>query len=86
MARITGITLVCLFSYRSWVPAALLAVSIAWSLAWIGTFLGGTEIFAPHAIGYWAMIVSVGVVLAGAIAVWRSARTGLSEQQQQPTV
>jgi hypothetical protein len=73
-ATISGIALIGLRSYRSWTPAALLATSVAWSFTWIGTFLNGTDIFAPHAIGYWAMILSVIIVVAGSIMVWTSSR------------
>jgi hypothetical protein len=86
IATIAWIALVGLRTDRSWAPAALLAVSVAESLAWIGTILGGWEIFSPHRIGYWAIIVSVIVVFAGAITVWLSARRSVSEQQQPTTV
>jgi hypothetical protein len=51
IATITWVSLVGIRSHRSWVPAALLAVCVAWSLTWIGTFLGGWDLFAPRLFG-----------------------------------
>jgi hypothetical protein len=79
VATVVSITLVGLRGHRPWVPPALLSVTIAWSLTWIGTLLGGTRLMAPARVGYWALLVSIGVVLAGAIAVWLSSRTGARE-------
>jgi hypothetical protein len=81
IATIAWISLVGLRSNPLWTRTAVLAVSIAWSLTWIGTFLGGWDIFTPRRAGYWALVLSVGVVLAGAIAVWRSAGTPAREPQ-----
>ena len=81
IATIMWICFASLRSHRSWTPDALLAVSVVWSFTWVGSFLSGWDLFAPHLIGYWALAVNVVLVLAGAIVVSRSARTATREPQ-----
>jgi hypothetical protein len=61
-----------------WAPSALFGASIAWSLTWLGLLLNQSRFsdFSTLLAGYWALLVSVGVVAVGAIAVWVSARPG----------
>ena len=58
----------------NWTRPALAAVAIAWSLTWIGTLLGHTQLGAPRVFGYWVLVVAVGVVMIGTIVVWISPR------------
>jgi hypothetical protein len=59
-------------------PSILLAVTVAWSLSWIGVLLSLSGLF-EHEVGYWSMLASVGVVIAGTIVVWVSARHATHE-------
>jgi hypothetical protein len=54
-------------------PSILVAVTVAWSLSWIGVLVSGWR-FYDYEVGFWSMVVSVGVVIAGTIVVWLSAR------------
>ena len=54
-------------------PSTLLAVTIAWSLSWIGLLLSLSGPF-EHEVGYWSMLVSVGVVIVGSVVAWVSGR------------
>ena len=74
VVTIVCISIVGLRGHRSWAPVALLGVTIAWSLTWIGTLLGGTMTMAPARVGYWGLFVSICVVVAGTIVVWTSGR------------
>jgi hypothetical protein len=59
---------------RRWTPAALLAVTIAWSLTWIGSLMSLPGFLGPPRFGYWLLLLSIVVVVAGAIVVWTSSR------------
>jgi hypothetical protein len=61
---------------RPWTPFALAAVTTAWSLTWIGTFIHQTSIVGPKEPGYWGLLVSIGVVVVGTVVVWVSSRPG----------
>jgi hypothetical protein len=74
IATIVWISMIGLRGHRFWAPVALLAVTVAWSLTWIGTLMGGTMTMAPARVGYWGLLVSIGVVVAGTIVVWTSSR------------
>jgi hypothetical protein len=54
-------------------PSILVAVTVAWSSAWIG-WLVSVSGGSGYEVGYWTMLVSVGVVIVGTIVVWVSAR------------
>jgi hypothetical protein len=54
-------------------PSILLAVTVAWSLSWIGVLLSLSGPF-EHEVGYWSMLVSVGVVIVGSVVAWVSGR------------
>jgi hypothetical protein len=79
-----GVTIVAWVSIAGlrrhrWAPTALLAVSAAWSLTWIGVLLNvsGFVVRSPL-VGYWLILVSIGVVVTGAIVVWISSRENMS--------
>jgi hypothetical protein len=61
---------------RPWTPFALAAVTTAWSLTWIGTFIHQASILGPKEPGYWGLLVSIGVVVVGTVVVWVSSRPG----------
>ena len=54
-------------------PSILVAVTVAWSLSWIGVLVSGWR-FYDYEVGFWSMVVGVGVVIVGTIVVWVSAR------------
>jgi hypothetical protein len=74
-----------LLGHRRWAPPALLAAAIVWSLTWIGSLLSLPGFLGPVRFGYWFLLLSIGVVLVGAVGVWLSGRTAAREEQQQPT-
>jgi hypothetical protein len=55
---------------------ALTAVTTAWSLTWIGTFIHQASIVGPKEPGYWGLLVSIAVVVVGTVLVWVSSRPG----------
>jgi hypothetical protein len=59
-------------------PSILPAVTVAWSTSWIGILVSVSGGFG-HEVGYWSMLVSVGVVIAGTIVVWVLARRSADE-------
>jgi hypothetical protein len=59
-------------------PSILVAVTVAWSLSWIGILVSVSGGFG-YEVGYWSMLVSVGVVIVGTILVWVSARHATQE-------
>jgi hypothetical protein len=54
-------------------PLRSFYVSVVWSLSWIGVVVSVSGLFG-HEVGYWSMLVSVGVVIVGTVVVWISAR------------
>ena len=50
---------------RSWTFAAVTAAVVVWASTWIGTMLQTYELALSHEIGYWALAVSIGVVVPG---------------------
>ena len=55
---------------RAWTATATTAMSIVWVLTWTGILLSGTSLVPPEKeIGYWLLLVAVGVVAVGAIVV-----------------
>jgi hypothetical protein len=53
---------------RTWTPPALVAGAAAWTLTWIGVLISqGT--FGPHEVGYWVLLASLSVAIAGTIVV-----------------
>ena len=75
-AGVATIALVSLAGLRGhrWARPALLALSVAWSLTWIGMALGATQYLESPRVGYWSILVSIGVALVGSILVWSSSR------------
>jgi Na+/proline symporter len=63
---------------RRQTTSILLAVTVTWSLSWIGILASVSGPFG-HELGYWSMLVSVGVVIVGTIFVWVSARHATQE-------
>lgn len=47
-------------------PSILVAVTVAWSLSWIGILIS----VAGDRLGFWTMLISVCVVIVGTIVVW----------------
>ena len=60
-------------------PSILLAVTVAWSLSWIGVLLSLSGLF-EHEVGYWSMLASVGVVIVGSVVAWVSGRRTVSHE------
>jgi len=54
-------------------PSILLAVTVTWSLSWISVLLSVSGLF-EHEVGYWSMLVSVGVVIVGSVVAWVSGK------------
>jgi hypothetical protein len=53
VATVAWISIAGLQGHRRWAPAALVAVSIAWSLTWIGSLLSLPGFLGPPRFGYW---------------------------------
>jgi hypothetical protein len=54
---------------RRQAPSNLVAATLVWSLPWFGALVsvwGG----AGYAVGYWTMLVSIGLVVVGTLLVW----------------
>ena len=63
---------------RTWTPPALIAGATAWTLTWIGILINqGT--FMPREVGYWVLLASLSVAIAGTIVVLVTARTRARE-------
>ena len=63
---------------RTWTPPALVAGATAWTLTWIGILINqGT--FMPREVGYWVLLASLSVPIAGTIVVLVTARTRARE-------
>ena len=60
-------------------PSILVAVTVAWSLSWIGLLVNSSGFYGDAEVGLWSMLVSVGAVLVGTIAVWVSGRHATQE-------
>lgn len=58
---------------RRRMPSTLAAVTVAWSLSWIGLLVQASG-FYGYEVGFWSMLASAGVVIVGTIVVWISAR------------
>jgi hypothetical protein len=72
-----GIALAVISSFgirrpQVWTAVALVAVAALWVIESIGFALGASGLGPTEAVGYWAVLVAVGVVAAGAIAVGMS--------------
>jgi len=62
-------------------PSILVAVTVAWSSAWIGVLVSQSGVSGVvYRVGYWTMLVSVGVVVVGTLLVWVSGRQMGHEQ------
>ena len=79
VATIAWISLSGLLRPRRWTPFALVAVSAAWSLGWIGSLVNQSGFLNPYQVGYWCLFVNIGVVVLGTIVVWFSGRVGVGE-------
>lgn len=58
---------------KPWSSRALLGAISVWTLTWIGVLINQTD-FGPFDVGYWTMLASLGVAIAGGIVVWISTR------------
>jgi hypothetical protein len=68
-------------------PSILVAVTMAWSSAWIGLLVsvwGGLGTGVAYRVGYWSMLVSAGLVIVGTIVVWVTARYTTREPDSGP--
>jgi hypothetical protein len=54
-------------------PSILVAVTVAWSLSWIGLLVNASGFYEDE-VGFWSMLVSAGLVIVGTIVVWVSTR------------
>jgi hypothetical protein len=79
VTTVASISVAGLQGQRRWAPPALLAASIVWSLTWMGSLLSLPGFLGPVRFGYWFLLMSLGVVLVGAVAVWLSSRTATRE-------
>lgn len=61
-------------------PSILVAVTVAWSLSWIGLLVQASGFYGDE-VGFWSMLVSAGVVIVGTIVVWVSARHATQEAE-----
>ena len=63
---------------RTWTPPALVAGATAWTLTWIGILINQGK-FMPREVGYWVLLASLSVAIAGTIVVLVTARTRARE-------
>jgi hypothetical protein len=54
-------------------PSILVAVTVAWSLSWIGLLVNASGLYEDE-VGFWSMLASAGVIVVGTIIVWVSTR------------
>ena len=52
---------------QRWALPALVAVVAAWSLYWFGTLLRLAAVLSPRYLGYWAVLLTVGLVIVGTL-------------------
>lgn len=59
-----------------WTRPALFAATVVWSLTWIGVLLGVSRLTVdePRRVGWWVLLLGVGVVVIGTILIWISDR------------
>jgi len=86
-AGVTTLAWVALAGVRGsegWTRSALVAVTIAWSLTWFGILLGAARFGTPLLVGFWVLLLSVGVVVIGTIMAWVSPRAEVARAQAPP--
>lgn len=76
VATVAGVAIAGIRGTRPWTPFAPAAVTTAWSLTWIGTFMHQASIVGPKELGYLGLLVSIAAVVVGTVAVWVSTRLG----------
>jgi hypothetical protein len=59
---------------RGWTAIASVAITAVWGLTWIGILLSGGSLFPPKEVGYWLLVIGVGVVTIGAVVVVLTSR------------
>jgi hypothetical protein len=59
---------------QGWTAVALIASTLVWALIWLGILMSGGSLFPPKEVGYWLLLVSVGIVAAGAVVVGLTSR------------
>ena len=66
-------------------PVAFIAGTVTWAVTWIGLLLVGSDGYALK-VGFWTMLLAVGVVLVGAITIASALREGRGAEQEQEAV
>ena len=79
VATLAWVAIAGLRGSEGWTRPALAAVVIAWSLTWIGVLLGAPMVTTRRLLGYWVMLLGVGVVVIGTILAWVSARADVTD-------
>ena len=84
VATLAWVALAGVRGSEGWTRSALVAVTIAWSLTWFGVLLGAARFGTPLLVGFWVLLLSVGVVVIGTIMTWVSPRAEVARAQAPP--
>jgi len=52
---------------QTWALPAMVAAVAVWSVWWFGMLLSASIFPSPRQVGYWAMLLTVGLVIVGTI-------------------
>ena len=74
VAALAAMTILGIARPRRWIAVAAVGITVVWSLMWIGFLLAATSFIPQKELGYWLVLVSVGIVSAGAVVVGLSSR------------
>jgi hypothetical protein len=74
MAIVTWIAILGFRRVAAWTLPAMTAATAVWSLGWFGLLLRFAGLQISLSIGYWVLLLSVGVALGGAILAVVSSR------------
>lgn len=86
IATLAWIALAGVRTSEGWTRPALAAVTVAWSLTWMGLLLGASRFGTPLLVGYWVLFLSVIVIVIGTIMVLVAARRDVAKlDAPQPT-
>jgi hypothetical protein len=58
----------------------LAGAAAAWSVTWIGVVLAQSGLLDNYRVGYWSVLVSLGVVIVGTIVIGVSAKRTTKEK------
>ena len=61
-------------------PPRSFAVALVWTLDEVGSALGAAGLWPTKAVGYWVVLIAVGIVVVGAIIVGISVRGRVPER------